>query len=83
MFDVARVVEAWPLLAKGASVTVQLTIAASAVSLTVGTLSAMLQLSRVPGGYWLSRVYVSAMRGTPLLVQLFVVFFGLPLLSVR
>ena len=83
MFDVARVVEAWPLLAKGASVTVQLTVAASAVSLVVGTLAAMLQLSRLPGGYWISRVYVSAMRGTPLLVQLFVVFFGLPLLGIR
>ena len=45
VFDLSRVVEAWPLLAKGAQVTVQLTIAATAVSLVVGTLSAMLQLS--------------------------------------
>lgn len=83
MFEVARVVEAWPLLARGAWVTVQLTVAASVLSLVVGTLAAMLQLSRIPGGYWVSRIYVSAMRGTPLLVQLFVVFFGLPLLGIR
>ena len=72
-----------PLLARGAWVTVQLTLAATALSLVVGTLSAMLQLSRFRAGYWASRVYVSAMRGTPLLVQLFVVFFGLPLLGIR
>ena len=83
MFEISRVVDAWPLLAKGAWVTVQLTFAASALSLVVGTLSAMLQLSRFRAGYWVSRVYVSAMRGTPLLVQLFVVFFGLPLLGIR
>ena len=83
MFEISRVVDAWPLLAKGAWVTVQLTLAATALSLVVGTLSAMLQLSRFRAGYWVSRVYVSAMRGTPLLVQLFVVFFGLPFLGIR
>ncbi|MEQ8964965.1 MAG: amino acid ABC transporter permease [Azospirillaceae bacterium] len=75
--------DAWPQLLEGAVTTVQLTAAAAVLSLVVGLLSAMLQLSRVPGGYWISRVYVSAMRGTPILVQLFVVFFGLPLIGIR
>ena len=83
IFDVARVIEAWPLLAEGAAVTLRLTLAAVALSLAIGTLSAMAQLSGHAVGYWTSRVYVSAMRGTPLLVQLFVVFFGLPLLGIR
>ncbi|KAE9527482.1 amino acid ABC transporter permease [Testudinibacter aquarius] len=34
-------------------------------------------------GYYLARVYVSAIRGTPLLVQLFIIFYGLPNLGVK
>ncbi|MGI9332742.1 MAG: amino acid ABC transporter permease [Gammaproteobacteria bacterium] len=83
MLDLSRVVDAWPELSRGGLVTVQLFLCCVAVSLTVGTASAMLQVSRIPGGYWLSRIYVSAMRGTPLLVQLFVVFFTLPLIGIR
>lgn len=74
---------ALPELLRGATITIELTLFSAAVSLVIGTLSAMLQLSHVPGGYWVSRAYVSAIRGTPLLVQLFVVFFGLPLLGIK
>jgi len=70
-------------LLDGAVVTVELTVCAALLSLIIGTLSVALQLSRFRAGYWLSRSYVSAMRGTPLLVQLFVVFFGLPLLGIK
>ncbi|TNH05170.1 amino acid ABC transporter permease [Testudinibacter sp. TR-2022] len=34
-------------------------------------------------GYYLARVYVSAIRGTPLLVQLFIIFYGLPNIGVK
>ena len=83
MFEFTRVIDALPRLAEGAVVTIELTVASAALSLVVGSLSAVLQLSRVPGGYWISRVYVSAMRGTPLLVQLFLVFFTLPLIGIK
>src|SRR5262249_2135592 len=72
-----------PPLAAAAIVTVELTVCSAGLSLIFGTLSVMLQLSKLPGGYWLSRAYVSAMRNTPLLVQLFVVFFGLGLLGIK
>jgi polar amino acid transport system permease protein len=83
MFDSQLLLQSIPTLASAAVVTVQLTIGSAVLSLVFGTLSVMLQLSRIPGGYWLSRSYVSLMRGTPLLVQLFVVFFGLPLLGIK
>lgn len=83
MFNFDLFFESLPILATAAIVTVQLTVSSAVLSLLFGTLSVMLQLSKIPGGYWFSRTYVSIMRGTPLLVQLFVVFFGLPLLGIK
>lgn len=72
-----------PQLITGAIVTVQLTLCSVVLSLCAGIISVALQLSGFPPGYWSSRIYVSIMRGTPLLVQLFVVFFGLPLIGLQ
>jgi polar amino acid transport system permease protein len=83
MFDVAVFLEAFPAIARAALVTAELTIVAAVISLMVGTLSAAAQLTLGPLGYWTSRVYVSAMRCTPLFVQLLVVAFGLPTLGIH
>lgn len=83
MFDVDILRQSVPVIASAALVTIQLTVAAAAVSLAVGTLSAVAQVAGGRAGYWASRVYVSLMRGTPLFVQLLVVFFALPLLGLR
>jgi polar amino acid transport system permease protein len=83
MFDLAIFAQALPALGSAAIVTVELTIAACAVSLVAGTLSAAAQLGGGPVGYWASRSYVSLMRGTPLFVQLLVVYFGLPYFGIR
>lgn len=83
MFDPEIFTRSISAIASAAVVTIELTVAAAAVSLVVGTLSAALQIGGGPVGYWVSRVYVSLMRGTPLFVQLLVVFFGLPLLGLR
>ena len=44
---------------------------------------ALMRLSSNPLLSWLGRAYVSVIRGTPLLVQLFVVFYGLPSIGIR
>jgi polar amino acid transport system permease protein len=71
-----------PALLKGAGVTAFIAIA----STTIGAaLSFMLGIARVEGGPILSRltlVYVEFMRGTPLLVKLFWLYYALPLLGV-
>lgn len=64
-------------------VTIALTLGAFAISLIAGSLSVMLQLGGGPLGVFVSRAYVSLMRGTPLIVQLFVVFFCLPLVGIQ
>lgn len=77
----AQIIASLPELGRGLLVTLSLTLLAALVSLLIGQLVCFLQLSR----YWplrvCGRLYVSLMRGTPAIVQLFVVFFILPRLG--
>jgi polar amino acid transport system permease protein len=67
-----------PELADGVWATVRLTLCAGMVSMAVGILVVFVRLNgnRIAGA--LAKLYVSFMRGTPALVQLFLVFFGMP-----
>ncbi|MGM1030022.1 MAG: amino acid ABC transporter permease [Actinomycetota bacterium] len=62
------------------------TIPLAAASFVLGLLIAIgLALARISGIRWLSgiaRAYISAIRGTPLLVQLFVIFYGMPQIGI-
>ncbi|WP_280586751.1 amino acid ABC transporter permease [Halorubrum sp. Boch-26] len=78
--DAAFVVELTPQLARGTWLTVVIT----AVSLVVGFVIAVpLAVARVYGRFsaWLSLAYTELLRGTPLLAQLFVLYYGLNLAS--
>jgi cystine transport system permease protein len=67
-----------PLVVGAVSATIPLALASFAIGLVLAIGVALLRLSknRVLSG--IARFYVSAIRGTPLLVQLFVIFYGLP-----
>ena len=81
--DFAAVLAEWPLLAKGAAMTLLLTAASSVVGLGLGIAGAW---ARWQGPRWLATmvgVYVEAIRNTPFIVQLFFLFFGLPSLGVK
>lgn len=67
-----------PLLLKGAGYTVLLSLIGMGVGVVLGFALALMRLSRTPLLRWPAAVYVSAFRGTPLLVQLFLIFYGLP-----
>lgn len=82
-FDFASVLERWPLFAEGAWVTLQLALLATAAGFLIGTLCA---IGRRSNHKLLSRAcgaYVEAIRNTPLLVQIFLVFFGLSSLGFK
>ena len=70
--------DALPLMLKGALWTLVLAIASVFFGALIGTLVAITRLAKVPLLARLASLYVSCMRGTPLLVQLFVIYFGLP-----
>jgi cystine transport system permease protein len=68
----------WPIVRGALTGTIPLTLASFALGLTLALVVALMRLSRVRPVSWVARVYVSLIRGTPLLVQLFVIFYGLP-----
>ncbi|AZU65108.1 amino acid ABC transporter permease [Neobacillus mesonae] len=68
----------WPLLEGAISNTIPLTIISFICGLLLAVLTALARISHVKILQIIARVYVSAIRGTPLLVQLFIIFYGLP-----
>ena len=62
--------------------TIPLTLASFALGLALALAVALMRLSGIRAVNLLARAYVSIIRGTPLLVQLFVIFYGLPSIGV-
>ena len=72
------IIRSFPTLLEGAWVTVQLTTIAVAIGLFIGTFVGIARTSKNKLMYGLASVYVDFIRGTPLLVQIFLVYMGLP-----
>jgi L-cystine transport system permease protein len=73
----------WPLLLGGLTGTIPLALASFGIGLVLALVVALLRLSPNRVLSWIGRAYVSLIRGTPLLVQLFVIFYGMPAIGVR
>ncbi|GGY08449.1 amino acid ABC transporter permease [Paludibacterium paludis] len=69
---------AMPLMLKGAGYTLMFAVAAMVLGLMLGFLVALVRVAALPILARIAAVYVSAIRGTPLLVQIFVIYYGLP-----
>ncbi len=70
------------ILMAGVKVTLPLAIISFALSLVIGLFLALFQIAEIPVLKQLSRFYIWIFRGTPLIVQLFIIFFGLPGLGI-
>lgn len=68
----------WPMLQGGLTGTIPLSISSFVLGLSLALVVALMRISRQPVLSAVARGYVSIIRGTPLLVQLFVIFYGLP-----
>ncbi|QMV42425.1 amino acid ABC transporter permease [Cohnella cholangitidis] len=68
----------WPLLKAGVLYTIPLTLITFALGLTLAIITALVRLSSLKILKWVADFYVWVIRGTPLLVQLFIIFYGLP-----
>ena len=66
------------ILIPGIKVTIPLTLASFALGFAIALFLALVQVARVPVLSKFARIYIWIFRGTPLLVQLFIIFFGLP-----
>ena len=72
----------WKILKPGLLMTIPLTLISFFFSLIIATVTALVQYRKIPVLQKVARFYIWVIRGTPLLVQLCVVFYGLPSLGV-
>ena len=72
----------WKILLPGLTATIPLTVISFSLAMVIAVCVAMVQFANVKVLKQLCRFYIWIFRGTPLLVQLFVVFYGLPSLGV-
>ena len=82
-FQFRDVFPAWEFLLDGLILTLELSLVTMVVGLVIGVIGAA---GRVYGPAWIRRsiaVYVETIRNTPLIVQLFLIFFGLPSAGVK
>ena len=74
------ILSALPNLLRGALVTLQLTAFSVFLGMIGGSLIGIARISKLAPLRWLTRAYIDFFRGTPLLVQIFMIYFGLPAL---
>lgn len=80
-FDFSLVERALPLLLMGAAVTIEITAVSVAVGFLIGLVVGVARISQVKILRILAAVYADCIRGTPLLVQIFLIYFALPMVT--
>ena len=73
----------WPMLLKGFGMTVLCWILGTGFGMALGLIIALIQRYSVAPVRWLVQVYVEIIRGTPFLVQLFLLYYGGPMVGIR
>ena len=81
MFKLSYFLEVLPIIARKVNVTFELTIVSTIFALLIGVVVAIINYYKVKGLHQLTRVYVSVMRGTPIVAQLYFFYYGLALYS--
>ena len=81
-FNMQVLSDVWPYLLKGLWITVRLTLITMATSLMFGLIVALFRVSKNKFPRVISKVYVDVFRGTPLLVQIIIIFYALPDLGI-
>jgi len=82
-FDFSALWPFWPEFARGVWLTLQLSALSTVLGFTLGTLCAIGRADGPPWVKWLVASYVEVIRNTPLLVQIFIVYFGIATLGLR
>jgi glutamine transport system permease protein len=79
-FNFDLITRSFPLLLVGATITLKITALSVGIGLIIGMFVGMARLAKVWPLRLLATVYVNFFRGTPLLVQIFIIYFALPML---
>ncbi len=80
LFDFELVFTQIPELLKKLPITLELALLAMLLGLVLGLLMAVIKIKRIPVLYQITNFLISLVRGTPVIVQLYIAFFGLPMI---
>ena len=83
IFDLPLAIESFPYILQGVGFTILISFGGMAFGLVLGFILALGRTSKLLLFRWPSRIYISYMRGTPMLVFLFLLYFGLPNIGIQ
>lgn len=83
LFDIELAMENLPFVLGGLPITLLVSIISMVMGLILGLLLALARGSEKKVLRWPARMYISFMRGTPILVFLFILYFGLPIIGIE
>lgn len=78
MFDFSKVVPSIPYIIEGIGVTLQIVIGATIIGLVLGILLALCKIGKNALLRWIAAFYTSIFRGTPLVLQLMIIYYAVP-----
>ena len=81
LFDFSKVFKQLPEILEYLPVTLQLALISMAISIILGLLLAIIKVKKIPVLRQIAGVYVSIIRGTPIIVQLYIAYFGIPMIT--
>lgn len=83
LFDVQLAWESLPFVLSGLPMTLSVAIVGMVMGLMLGLVLSLARSSHRWFIHWPARIYISFMRGTPILVFLFILYFGLPIVGIE
>ncbi|KXH81810.1 amino acid ABC transporter permease [Sporosarcina sp. HYO08] len=83
IFDLSLAIESFPYILQGIGYTVLISFGGMGIGLVLGFLLALCRSSKWFFLKWPARIFISYMRGTPMLVFLFLLYFGLPNIGIQ
>lgn len=83
MLNFSAVEQVFPFLLKATLVTLELSILSIMIGLILGLFAALMKISNSKILQWIASFYIWIIRGTPLIAQLLLIYFGLPQLGIQ
>jgi L-cystine transport system permease protein len=81
-FSIERMIEYFPKILAKFPVSLYVVVVSTVLAFVLGTLLAVIRIKKIPVLHQLAVVFISFIRGTPILIQMFLVYYGLPLLII-
>lgn len=78
--DFELIEQSLPYLIQGALITIEITLVAVGIGFFIGLFAGIARICRIKALRIIATIYADCIRGTPLLVQIFLIYFALPML---